>query len=169
MAICHLIIGADLIGQANEECYLPTWVYQVKRNRDFIKANKEDLYIKDFENLSDREIFEIIIKSNELDDEFDKDYLYWPQLDNVVWQNHYLTIDETIDGFSICYYVKDDKVNFIVEKVWPRIQKKENRVFNYKTVDFTLFIDTLDKTIDFLEAHYPYLTDLKKWDDINSS
>lgn len=158
MGICHLAIGHTFLGNFDEECYLPTWFFHITRIKDLLIKNKTQLYPSDFHNRSDREIFELVLKSNQFDNEFDKNYLYLPQLDNEVWQRHYLTIDETIDSFNICYYVRDNKINFIIENVWPKSVTNKNRLFFFESVDFDFFVKTLGEAVNFLEATYPYLT-----------
>jgi hypothetical protein len=161
MAICHLVIGNTVLGELDEECYLPTWFFNITCVRDLFKECRNQLYPSEFDNVSDREIFELIMKSNQLDNEFDINYSYLPQLDNNVWKKHFLTLDETIDGFCICYYIKDNKIRFIIEKVWPEAVKDKSQNFFFESVDFDFFISTLDEAIDFLEATYPYLTKSK--------
>lgn len=161
MAICHLIVGDMVLGEADEACFLPTWFFQITRIRDFFKANRHSLFPAEFKNLSDREIFEIILKSNQLEAEFDNNYLYLPQLNNILWQRHYLTIDETIDGFCICYFIKQNEIRFAVEKVWPQPEDEGDRIFLCKSVEVDFFIKTIDEAIEFLGLTYPYLTNHK--------
>ena len=78
MAICHLVIGNSLIGQTDEECYLPTWLFSLSDRLNRIVDTKASLFPKEFEGLTDREIFEIILKANQLDEEFHPDFLYLP-------------------------------------------------------------------------------------------
>jgi len=161
MAICHFIIDNVVIGDSGEECFLPTWFFQVTRIRDFFQANLDSLYLSDFDELSDREIYEIIIKSNQLENEFDNNYLHLAQLDNIVWQRHYLTIDETINGFCICYFIKNQQIRFIIEKIWPQPVNNEQRIFLYKSIDVDFFIKTINECVEFLEINSPYLLNHK--------
>ncbi len=156
MAICHITINSIIIGDLNEECYLPTWFFNISKLRNFIATNKDNLYITEFNNLSDREIFELIIKSNQLQEEFDKDYLHLRQLNNKIWEKHFLSLDETINNFLICYYIKDNKINFIVEKWWPETGYQRN--IQYHSVELSYFLDVLESTISFLETKFPYLS-----------
>lgn len=158
-AICHLVINNVIIGTPTEECYLPTWFSQLLRNRDFIKENKKDLYQKDFISLTDREIFEIIIKSNETENEFDEKYLYLPQLDSTVWHRHIFFLDETIDAFIICYYIFDGFIRFIIKKECSKEENENQERFIYSAIDLNGFLAVIDSTIQFLRETYPYLSD----------
>ncbi len=156
-----MTIDNTVIGDPQEKCYLPTWFFQITKIRDFIKENSADLYIHDFDNLTSREIFELVVKANQIDEEFDSKFLYLPQLENEVWQRHYLTLDETINDFEICYYITNNEIKFIIKKWKPEEPDEERSEFLLKSVDVNNFFSTLDETIDFLEKTYPYLANHK--------
>ena len=170
MAICHLIFGNNLIGQVDEECYLPTWVFSLTDRRNRIVDKKHLPFPKEFENLSEREIFETILKSNQFEDEFHPDFLYLPQLDNTFWGDHHFTLDETIDNYLIYFYVKDNQITFLIE---DETESSDNDYRSYKfifqSVDLNLFINTIDQATDFLFQQYPYLKDNISSRKFNSS
>lgn len=160
MAICHLIIGNNLIGQADEECYLPTWLFSLTDRRNRIADTKHLLFPKEFLNLSDREIFEIVLKANQFEDEFHPDFLYLPQLDNKFWNDHQFTLDETIDGYLIYFYVKDNRITFLIEDETEQLESNYcSNKFVFHSIDLDFFINTVDQTTAFLLQHYPYLKD----------
>jgi hypothetical protein len=158
MAICHLIIGNNFIGRPDEGCYLPTWLFSLINLRNRIVDTYHLLYPKEFDGLTDREIFETILKANQIEKEFHPDFKYLPQLDEKIWYNHSFTIDETIDAYIIYFYVKDNQITFLIE---DDIEGNESEYRSYKfifqKVDFDQFISTIDETKDFLIQQYPYL------------
>lgn len=170
MAICHLIIGNNLIGQPEEECYLPTWIFGLTDRRNRIVDTKDLLSPKEFEGLTDREIFEIILKANQLEDELHPDFLYLPQLDNEIWSRHSFTLDETVDGYLIYFYVKGNQIRFLIEDETGR-QKSDYRSYKFifHSVDLDLFINTIDQATEFLVQQYPYLKDNVSSRTFNSS
>ena len=160
MGICHLIIGNNLIGQADEECYLPTWLFSLTDRRNRIVDTKHLLFPKEFESLSDREIFEVILKANQLEEEFHPDFHYLPQLDNEIWSRHSFTLDETVDGYLIYFYVKDNHVIFLIEDETERTDSNyRSYKFIFHSVDFDLFVSTIELATNFLVQQYPYLKD----------
>ena len=160
MAFCHLIFGNNLIGLVDEECYLPTWLSSLTNRRNRIVAEKQLLFPKEFENLSDREIFETVLKANQLEDEFHPDFLYLPQLDNKFWIDHRFSLDETIDGYLIYFYVKDNQITFLIEDETERLESDyRSYKFIFHSVEFDFFINTIDQATEFLVQQYPYLKD----------
>ena len=170
MAICHLVIGNNLIGQPDEECYLPTWICSLTDRRNRITDTKHLLFPKEFEGLTDREIFEIVLKANQFEDEFHPDFLYLPQLDNSFWSDHHFTLDETIDGYLVYFYVKDDQITFLIQ---DETERSKNDYRSYKfifhSVSLDLFIDTIDQVTEFLLKLYPHLKDNISSRTFNSS
>jgi hypothetical protein len=170
MAICHLIIGNNLVGRPEEECYLPTWIFSLTDRRNRIVDTKHLLFPKEFEGLTDREIFEIILKANQLKEEFHPDFLYLPQLDNEIWSRHSFTIDETVDGYLIHFYVKDSQIRFLIEEETEQLESDyRSHKFIFHSIDFDFFINTVNQSIEFLLQQYPYLKDNTSTRIFNSS
>lgn len=170
MGICHLIIGNNLIGQADEECYLPTWLFSLTDRRNRIIDTKHLLFPKEFEGLSDREIFETVLKANQFEEEFHPDFLYLPQLDNKFWSDHHFTLDETIDGYLIYFYVKDNQIIFLIEDETERSESDfRSYKFIFHSVDLDFFILTVDQATEFLVQQYPHLKDNVSSRTFNSS
>jgi hypothetical protein len=158
MALCHMIINNQLIGNPIEECYLPSWLFNLTDRRNRIDQQRHYLFPKEFEELSDREIFESILKSNQLEEEFQADFLYLPQLTNEFWNAHHFTIDETIDRYLIYFYVRNDRITLLIEddsKVKGDMERSFQFIF--KTLDLNSFIRTIDEMTYFLLEQYPYL------------
>ena len=165
-----MIIGSKLIGRPNESCGLDTWLYNLTDRRKRIADTKHLLFPKEFEELSDREIFEMILKANQLEDEFHPDFLYLPQVDNEIWSNHSFTIDETIDSYLIYYYVKHNQITFLIEDESGRFDSNyRSYKFLFHTLPLDLFFKTVSETTAFLLEHYPSLTDNISKRTFNSS
>ncbi|HEV9037768.1 MAG TPA: hypothetical protein VGQ51_14135, partial [Puia sp.] len=58
-------------------CYLPTWYFSLVRVKQRITQIKDSLFPSEFKGLSQREIFEIILKSNQFGSEYHPDFLQW--------------------------------------------------------------------------------------------
>lgn len=138
-AFCHLVVKNVIIGDPDEECYLSTWYAQLKRNRTFIWDNKNNLYPETFVNLTDREIFEIIIKSNEPEEDFDNNFRYLPQLKTEVWRHHTFHLDETTDAYLMCFYIHGKSFKFIIEKKWPESKVRDEDNFIFTTINIEDF------------------------------
>ena len=170
MAICHLIFDNKLIGRPDEECYLPTWLFSLTDRRNRIVDRKHLLFPKEFEGLTDREIFEIILKANQLQEEFHPDFLYLPKLDNKFWSDHHFTLDETIDGYLIYFYVKDNQIKFLIEDETESLESDyRSYKFIFQSIDLDLFINTINQSTKFLMQQYPYLQDNLSSRTFNSS
>jgi hypothetical protein len=162
MALCHFVINNIIIGDPEEECHLPDWYEYLVNARNFIEANQRRLYRKEFSRLSDREIYELVIKTNQRESFYNKHFLYLPKLDYGVWQKHLLRMDDTLDACIICFYIKNDMIHFIADKWWDkrRGRKRKNDLI-FKAVPLHTFLKTLNDTIHFLEVFYPYLLEPK--------
>ena len=170
MAICHLIVSDNLIGQPDEECYLPTWIFSLTAKRNRIVDTKHLLFPKEFEGLTDREIFEIILKANQFEEEFHPDFLHVPQLDNKFWSDHHFTLDETIDSYLIYFYVKHNQIMFLIEDETEWLDSDyRSYKFIFHSVDLDFFIKTIDQAAEFLVQQYPYLKDNVSSRTFNSS
>ena len=158
LGICHLIIGGKLIGSKEECCGLGTWLYNLTDRRNFIVDRKNNLYPKEFKLLNNREIFESILKANQLEEEFNNEFLYLPQLDNQIWSSHSFEIDETIDGYLIYFYVFDNQITFLIEDNSGKfINNYRSNKFIFQIINFDFFIKTIEQVTSFLVHKYPYL------------
>lgn len=170
MAICHLVIDNNLIGNPDEECYLPTWLFSLTDRRKRIADTKNLLFPKAFEGLTNREIFETILKANQFEEEFHPDFLYLPQPDNEVWSRHSFTLDETIDSYLFYFYVKDNQITFLVEDETGSLDNDyRSGKFLFHTVPLELFFSTVEEASTFLIMRYLYLKENVSTRTFNSS
>lgn len=114
-AYCHLVFGGQIVGDKNEKCYLKTWMYAINNLKEKLDNNFVALSNPEFKNKTDREIFELILKANQLDIEYKQDYLYLPTLDNTVWISCNVSLDETIDAYTILMINFDEKIKLLWE------------------------------------------------------
>jgi hypothetical protein len=154
---CHLVIGNNLMGHPDEVCYLPTWYSAMRRNRVRIAQNKDLLNPTEFGNFSEREIFEMILKTNQLESEFLPDFLYLPHLSIDGYRNHMLHIDETIDRYLICYFIKSENLTFLIEDLTEVHGNGRGGKFSFHTVPLQHFLETVDLACNFLAERYDYL------------
>ena len=170
MAICHLIIDNNLIGNPAEECYLSTWLFSLTDRRKRIADTNHLLFPKEFESLTNREIFEAILKANQFEEEFHHDFLYLPQLDNEIWSRHSFTLDETIDSYLFYFYVKEKEITFLIEDETGSLENNyRSGKFLFHTVPLELFFSTVDEASIFLTERYPYLKENVSTRTFNSS
>lgn len=154
MTRCHLIINDVIIGSPNEECYLPTWLFRLTDLKNRIADTKDYLFPKQFDSLTNREIFEIILKANQLEEQFNPDFNYLTQLDNTFWNNHHFTLDETIDNFLFFFYVRENEITFLIKNISEGIN---NDVFHFHSTNLDQFFHTIDETAKYLVTHKPFL------------
>ncbi|MFZ1789623.1 MAG: Imm42 family immunity protein [Saprospiraceae bacterium] len=109
----HLLLDGQLIGNKNETSLVGTWMHSIQNILNLLTQDFEKLYHDEFENRTDAEIFELIYKANQLEEEFDSKFLHLPVLKNEIWVNCNINLDETIDAFLLSIIVKDEKIKFI--------------------------------------------------------
>lgn len=158
MAFCHLVVGNKLLGNPEEPCYLPTWLYRINDIRNELYSKRHLLFPIIFEGLTDREIFEMISRANQDEEEFDPDFHYLPQPENELWSMHRFALDETTDNYRVFFYVKDNAITFLIEdQSKQNAREREAGRFIFHTVDLGFFIHTIDGAVKFLLQQYPYL------------
>lgn len=150
-AYLHLSINGQLIGDPTESCVALTWLNGLAGFLQRIK-NGENKHAE-FVNRSDEEIFELIWKSNQLEEDFDPQFTHLPQLDSSVWHCH-LSLDETIDAYLITVTEQGDKLKFIC-KGWRRPCPKEliGKLFS-ATFEKDEVIKTLEECIQFVNSDF---------------
>jgi len=112
-AYCHLVLGGQIIGDKNEKCYLKTWMSAIYSLKEKLDNNFEALSIPEFKNKTDREIFELLLKANQLETEHKQDFSYLLILDNEVWSSCLISLDETIDAYMIFMIESDRKIQLL--------------------------------------------------------
>jgi hypothetical protein len=157
-AICYLVVKGNYINRQGNECWLSPWLYHLTDRKKQIDETRELLFPKEFKGLSDREIFELILKANQLEEEFHPDFLYLPQVDNEIWSRHQFELYETTDGYLSYFYVKDNKITFLIEDdTENEINVERSYKFIFHTVDLAYFINVINDLTNFLIKTFPFL------------
>ena len=153
-AFCHLVLGGQIIGNPAESCSLNSWKYSLKLLKDRIKNDFESIAHLEFSNKSDRELFELIWKANQLEEEYKDEYKYLPVLDNQVWSSCHISIDETTDAYLITMTETEGKIKFLWEG-WrePCPEDKIGKLFEV-TVDRNIVIEAMENCLDKIEREY---------------
>jgi hypothetical protein len=147
---CHFILNNQLIGQKGECCFLGTWASSLLSLRDKISQKTGCLTEPEFKELSDLEVFEMIEKSNQLEDEYKSEYLYLPKLPDDIWYKYNVRIDETIDRFS----VKIIESNGLLKFLWRDCTIGDENL-GIASTSHAHFIQVIDKCLDCLMEAYP--------------
>src|SRR5688500_18513733 len=97
----HLILGGEYIGNPEEIDVLGVIAGHLKELRKRLSepgSLKHSLY----DSLSDKEILELIIKSNQLEEEFDPAYAYLPALEHErLFGKHFFSVGESTDRYYL--------------------------------------------------------------------
>ena len=118
----HLVFKGQVIGDPNESSLVGTWVAGLKRISKIIEVNFDKLSNAEFKNKTDYEVFELIYKSNQLEENYKGEYRYLNQLDNEVWQYCNISIDETTDAFQIVMTADGNNLKFL----WKGLREPYN-------------------------------------------
>lgn len=157
-AYCHLVLGGQIIGDKEEVCYLNAWTYSLKFLKEQIKNNFNSICHPEFNGRTDRELFELIWKANQLEDDYELEFVHLPVLDNSVWSNCHISIDETTDAFLITMTELNGKIKFLWEG-WrdPCPTDRIGKLFSV-VVDRQFVIETMEKCLQTVEnerLNYP--------------
>ncbi len=112
-AYLHFILAEQVLGDENESCYLLTWLHSVKQLSDRIKNHFDSFKNKEFINRSDSEIFEIVRKANQSEEEYNPKYLHLPVIENSIWNSCFISIDETTNAWLITLTEENGNLKFI--------------------------------------------------------
>lgn len=153
-AFCHLVLGGQIIGDPNESCFLNSWKNSLQLFKDQIKNDFNSIIHPEFLNKSDRELFELIWKANQLEKEYKEEYKYLPVLDNQVWSNCHISIDETTDAYLITITELEGKIKFLWEG-WrkPCSEDKIGKLYTV-TVERNLVIEAMETCLAKIENEY---------------
>jgi len=145
---CHLVLGGQIIGDSEEPCYLSSWTYSLERLKNRIKDNFNSITHQEFANRTNSEQFELIWKANQLEEDYKPEYVYLPILDNAVWVNCYISIDETTDAYLIAMVEENREIKFLWQG-WrePCSEEKIGKLFSV-TVDKDFVIKTMENCLD---------------------
>ena len=150
-AFCHLVFSGEIIGNENESCHLGSWKNSLKSIKDTIVDNTNSLSHHEFNNRSNREVFELIWKANQEEEEYNTKYSYLPVLDNEIWRNCHISIDETTDAYLIAMTEDSGKIKFLWEG-WrePCSVDKIGKLFSV-SIDKKLVVETIEKCLIEIE------------------
>lgn len=147
---CHFIFNTELIGIKNESCFLGTWASSLLYTKNKILLKTGCLSEPEFTGLTDLEIFELLLKTNQLEEEYKEEYKYLPKLADDVWYKYRVDMDETIDGYSIFIIEENQLLKFL----WRNHVKSDARL-GIMTTSHDQFFMTVDSCLDFLTKEYP--------------
>lgn len=152
-AYCHLVLGGQIIGDKEESCYLNSWKYSFKILKNRIKNNFNSISYPEFNNRNDRELFELVCNANH-QNQYTLEFSHLPVLDNEVWRNCNISIDETTDAFLIIMTEINGKIKFLWEG-WrePCPAEKINKLYSI-IVDRQFVIETMEKCLQSIEKEY---------------
>lgn len=151
---CHLVLSGQIIGDVDEVCYLNSWKSSLEYLKDRIKYDFSSIGHTEFLNRSDREVFELIWKANQLEEEFKEEYNYLPVLNNEVWSNCRISIDETTDAYLLAMTEADGKIKFLWEG-WgePCPADRIGKLFSI-TLDKDFVAETMESCLATIESDY---------------
>jgi len=157
-AYCHLVLGGQIIGDKDESCFLNVWKYKFEILKNQIKNNFNSICHSEFNNRNDKELFELIWKANQLEAEHKLEFAHLPVLDNKVWSNCHISIDETIDAYLLTMTELNGKIKFLW-KGWrePCSADKIDKLYS-TVVDRQFVIETMEKFLQTIEnecLNYP--------------
>lgn len=153
-AFCNLVLGGQLIGDPDESCFLSSWKHSMKRILERIKNDFESIFHPSFINKYDRELLELILKSNQLDNEYKDEFKYLPALSNNVWNNCHISLGETTDAYFINMINSGGQIKFLWEGYnLPCPLDKIGKVFAV-TVDRFFVINVIQNCLDTIESEY---------------
>lgn len=119
---CHLILNGQYIGDPEETDVLDVSVGHLERLQNQIKGDYGTLIHPLFQSLSDEEIFELILKSNQLETEFDPKFSYLPALEQEgLFGTHHFIVGESTDAYFLVVIEQSEKVKFL----WRNLRLKE--------------------------------------------
>ena len=149
-AFLHLQLNGQLIGDPDETCSVNTWLHSIELFLKRIRDN--NLVHSEFLNKTDDELFELIWKANQFEEDFNSKYSYLPQLDNSVWSKCSFGIDETTDAYLITTTEIENKIKFMWQG-WrhPCPANLIDKLFSL-TLDKEVVIKTLMDCIKYVSA-----------------
>jgi hypothetical protein len=147
---CHMIVGARVVGDPNDIELVGLYEGDLKRMLDrvlHLRAVGHDFSI---DGLSDREVVELVLKANQLEDEFDPKFIHLPQLESKFWYTHQLFLATTTDQDFVGVFNSRNNIKLFH--------------FNFNTpqtevhtviCDFATVIAAIEGCIKFLKESFP--------------
>ena len=154
-ATLHLVLGGQIIGDPDENCFLSTWLWPVDWLQDNLHCRFDYLYDKEFEGRTDEEIFAMIWKANEFESEYDPEYLHLPKLDQVIWDICTFNIDETTDAWLLAVIKHNDhQLKFLWKKHMEHIRPEISTDLYSVIVDKDFAVDTINQCLQEVQMHW---------------
>lgn len=151
-AFLHLSLNGQIIGDTAESCSVLTWLESV---RGFLMRLKNgELINEEFLNKRDDELFELIWKANQEEEDFNPYYSYLPKLDDSVWQRCHLSLDETTEAYLITTTQTGDNIKII----WQGWREPCPNDLIDKIFSLTIHKEELIRTLN--ECHKTVMADL---------
>lgn len=153
-AYCHIVLGGQIIGYKEEPCYLNYWKDSFEKLKNQIKNNFDKICHFEFKDKNAEEIFELIWKANQLEEDFQVEYDYLPVLDNNVWSNCSISLDETTDAYLITMTGENGKIKFLWKGYSaPCLSDKMNKLYS-TIVERQFVVETMEKCLQTIENEH---------------
>jgi len=151
-AYCNLVLGGQMIGDIQEICYLESWKNSIEKLKDQLLNNFDSIFNSEFKDRNDKEIFELISKANQIHKEYNTDFHYLTILENSVWNNCHVNIDETTDAFTLYMIEFSGKIKFLWEG-WcePCPKDQIDKLFSV-LVNREIVIETISNFLQKIET-----------------
>jgi hypothetical protein len=148
---CHLVLGHQLIGDPDETDALGVTSLHLESLRDKVKGNFGSLTHPLFASLTDVEIFELILKSNQLEEEFDPKFNYLPALEEEgLFGKHHFFIGESTDAYGLFVIEQSDKLKFL----WKNFRTQEHRSLSVEC-KIDEVVSAINSCLAYLKNVYP--------------
>jgi len=147
----HLLLNGQIIGDKNETCLIGTWISSMEDNLTLIENNSDRFYHPEFDKRTDEEIFELIYKSNQLPNEFNKHFIDLPVLSNEIWQYCNLSIDETIDAYLITMICESEILKFIWKGFREPCLEEQINILHSISVEKDLVANVINECLKYVK------------------
>ncbi len=150
LILCHYLVAGDFIGNEDEPDLLGTCAGDLKRALvklcDLQAAGHETI----FDGLNDLEALAIVRKANQLEEEFEPNFLYLPQQPETFWYAHQLWLAESTDKAQVIVFNYAGRLKIIKQPYWdePKEVKSVLSKFELATQAFT-------DCLQYLKSSYP--------------
>jgi hypothetical protein len=120
---CHLFLGGQLIGNQDETDSLGVTSQHLEMLRDRVAGLPGTISHPLFQFLTDIEILELILKSNQLEEEFEPQYYYLPALEaEGLFGKHSFYVGESTNAYFLVVIEQLGLLKFL----WKNFRRKEN-------------------------------------------
>ena len=148
---CHLVLGSQFIGDPDETDALGVSAGHLKRLRDQVTGRYGNLTHPLFQSLTDVEIFELILKSNQLEEEFDPNFEYLPALEKErLFGRHHFFVGESTDAYFLVVIEQSEKLKFL----WKNLRAKEVQSHSVECSREEV-VFAIDSCLNYLKNAFP--------------